>query len=66
MPRKKLEKKSEYIQFVISSDDKQALDAWCAENSTTMSQVIRSQIAPYIYKGRKLLDSMAIALQQEI
>ena len=62
MPRKKLEKtKSEYIQIAIDPEEKQAFDAWCAQNSTTMSEVIRKQIAPYIAKGRKILDAADLA-----
>jgi antitoxin component of RelBE/YafQ-DinJ toxin-antitoxin module len=57
MPRKKLEKRNEYIQLVISPEDKRAFDAWCSQNGVTMSEVIRSQIAPYIAKGRKILES---------
>lgn len=58
MPRKKLErKKDEYIMFAIESDKKAALEAWCAANSTTMSEVIRTQIAHYIELGEKLLQA---------
>ncbi|WP_059001362.1 hypothetical protein [Leptolyngbya sp. NIES-2104] len=57
MPRKKLErKKNEVIQVAIEPDEKAAFDAWCMANSTTMSEVIRREIASYIVKGRKLLD----------
>lgn len=56
MPRKKLAvKKSEYIQIAIAPDDKAAFDAWCVANSTTMSQVIRTEIDSYIAQGKKLL-----------
>jgi hypothetical protein len=58
MPRKKLErKKNEYIMFAIEPDKKAALEAWCAANSTTMSEVIRTEIAHYIESGEKLLQS---------
>ncbi len=56
MPRRKLDRrKSEYIQFAIEPDEKEAFDAWCMANSTTMSDVIRKEITPYITKGKKLL-----------
>jgi hypothetical protein len=56
MPRRKLERrKSEYIQFAIEPNDKEAFDAWCVENGTTMSDVIRKEIATYIAKGKRLL-----------
>ena len=61
MPRRKLDRrKSEYIQFAIEPDEKEAFDAWCMANSTTMSDVIRKEIAPYINKGKKLIESKAI------
>ncbi|MHC5819376.1 MAG: hypothetical protein ACYT04_26730 [Nostoc sp.] len=55
MPRKKLERQKDYIQFVVDTADKKAFEAWCSANSTTMSDVIRNEIAPYIVKGKKLL-----------
>lgn len=56
MPRRKLErKKNEYIQVAIEPDEKAAFDAWCAANSTTMSEVIRREISSYITRGKKLL-----------
>ncbi|GAP99302.1 hypothetical protein NIES2104_58630 [Leptolyngbya sp. NIES-2104] len=42
--------------MAIEPDEKAAFDAWCMANSTTMSEVIRREIASYIVKGRKLLD----------
>lgn len=46
MPRRKLErKKNQYIQIAIAPDEKAAFDAWCEANSTTMSEVIRREIA---------------------
>ncbi|MBF2085404.1 hypothetical protein [Thermoleptolyngbya sp. C42_A2020_037] len=58
MPRRKLERrKSEYIQVAIEPDEKAAFDAWCAANSTTMSDVIRKEIAGYIAKGKKLMEA---------
>ncbi len=39
---------------MVAPDEKAAFDAWCAANSTTMSEVIRSAIAPYIVKGVEL------------
>ena len=57
MPRKKLERKKDYIQIVIDPMDKAAFDAWCLANSTTMSEIIRKEIAPYIAKGKKLLEA---------
>jgi hypothetical protein len=63
MPRKKLERKKDYIQIVIDTDDKIAFDTWCLANSTTMSEIIRKQIAPYVAKGRKLIEKQANDLQ---
>ncbi len=57
MPRRPLnrkDKKTELIQIMVAPDEKAAFDAWCAANSTTMSEVIRSAIAPYIVKGVEL------------
>lgn len=60
MPRKKLErKKNEVIQVAIEPDEKVAFDAWCMANSTTMSEIIRKEIAPYIAKGKKLLEEQS-------
>ncbi|MBR8834116.1 MAG: hypothetical protein DSM106950_08760 [Stigonema ocellatum SAG 48.90 = DSM 106950] len=55
MTRKKLDRKRDYIQIVIDPDDKTAFDTWCLANSTTMSEIIRKEIAPYVAKGKKLL-----------
>lgn len=56
MPRRKLDrKKNEYIQVAIEPDEKAAFDAWCAANSTTMSEVIRREISSYVARGKKLL-----------
>jgi hypothetical protein len=57
MPRKKLERKKDYIQILIDPIDKTAFDTWCLANSTTMSEIIRKEIAPYIAKGKKLLEA---------
>jgi hypothetical protein len=69
MPRKKLERQKDYIQIAIDSDDKKAFDAWCAANSTTMSDIIRKEISPYVAKGKKLLkeqdDAAAISLTND-
>lgn len=56
MPRKKLDRKKDYIQIVIEQDDKVAFEAWCIANSTTMSEIIRKEIAPYVTKGKKLVE----------
>lgn len=58
MPRKKLGRNNVYIQIVINPDDRAAFDAWCAANYTTMSEVIRQKIAPYIAEGKKLLPEL--------
>jgi hypothetical protein len=39
---------------MVAPQEKAAFDAWCAANSTTMSDVIRQAIAPYVAKGREL------------
>lgn len=55
MPRKKLNnKKTEMVQVMMFPEDKAAFDAWCTANSTTMSDVIRRAIAPYVVKGQEL------------
>jgi hypothetical protein len=57
MPRRPLnrkDKKTELIQIMVAPQEKAAFDAWCAANSTTMSDVIRQAIAPYVAKGREL------------
>lgn len=59
MPRKKLDRKKDYIQIVIEPDDKVAFEAWCIANSITMSEIIRKEITPYIVKGKKLLSEQS-------
>lgn len=54
MGKRKLDRKREFIQVPINPEDKAAFDAWCAANSTTMSEVVRRAIAPYIVKGDEL------------
>lgn len=54
MPRRKLNKKTELVQIMMAPEDKAAFDAWCAAHSTTMSEVIRQQIAPFVKKGSEL------------
>jgi hypothetical protein len=56
MPRKKIGRKNVYIQVVINPDDRIAFDAWCNKNHTTMSEIIRSSIAPYVAEGKKILE----------
>lgn len=56
MPRRKLDKtKNEVIQVAIQLEDKLAFDAWCAAHSTTMSAIVRQEIAPYIAQGKEIL-----------
>lgn len=59
MPKRKLNKKREFIQVAIDERDKAAFDAWCAANSTTMSDVIRRAIAPYIAQGQEIQQEEA-------
>lgn len=57
MPRRALnrkDKKTEMIQVMVAADEKIAFDAWCEANSTTMSEVVRKAIAPYVAKGDEL------------
>ncbi len=54
MPKRKLDRKREYIQIHINPEDKADFDAWCEANSTTMSEMIRRAIAPYVVKGGEL------------
>jgi hypothetical protein len=59
MPRKKLSnKRTEMIQVMVFPEDKVAFDRWCAANSTTMSDIIRRQIAPYVESGRRLKEDL--------
>lgn len=60
MPRRSLNKKTELIQIVVTPDDKAAFDAWCAANSTTMSEILRQAMIPYIQKGQKLQREIAL------
>lgn len=55
MARRKLYKDSDYIQIVIAKEDKVAFDAYCEANQTTMSEIIRSEIADYVDQGKKLM-----------
>ncbi len=54
MGKRKLDRKREFIQVPINPEDKAAFDAWCAANQTTMSEVVRRSIAPYVLKGQEL------------
>lgn len=54
MGKRKLERKREFIQVPINSEDKADFDAWCQANAVTMSEVIRRAIAPLIIKGGEL------------
>lgn len=46
------------IQVMVFPEDKVAFDRWCAANSTTMSDIIRRQIAPYVESGRRLKEDL--------
>lgn len=59
MPKRKLGRKREFIQVPINPEDKADFDAWCEANSTTMSEVVRKAIAPYIVKGSQLRQQSA-------
>ncbi len=60
MPRKKLNrKKTEMIQVMVEPEVKAAFDAWCTANSTTMSEVLRRAMAPYVLKGQELQQEAA-------
>lgn len=59
MPRKQLYRNKDFIQIVINTEDKVAFDTWCAANSTTMSDIIRKEIAPYIAKGQEIQRQVA-------
>lgn len=61
MPKRKLDRKREFIQVAIDPSEKAAFDAWCAANSTTMSEIIRKEIAPYIAKGNQLQQNQTTA-----
>jgi hypothetical protein len=47
------------VQVMMFPEDKAAFDAWCTANSTTMSDVIRKAITPYIVKGGELRQQEA-------
>jgi antitoxin component of RelBE/YafQ-DinJ toxin-antitoxin module len=51
MPRRPLNKPYCCIEVPIDPDDKEAFQAWCAANKLTMSQVIRTEIKPFINEG---------------
>lgn len=65
MPRRKLEKKkTALIQILLLPEEKEAFDYWCASRNTTMSDIIRKEIAPYIREGLKnapkVIDSQLV------
>lgn len=60
MRRRKQYKQKEFVQFAMEGKDKEAFDLWCAANSTTMSDVIKKAIAPYIAKGEELREQGSI------
>ena len=47
-PLNRKDKKTDLIQVMIAPEEKAAFDAKCAENKTTMSEVIREAIARYM------------------
>lgn len=51
---KKTAEEIDYIQVVISKEDKADFNAWCEANYTTMSEMVRRAIAPYVVKGGEL------------
>ncbi len=62
MPRRPLnrpDKKTELIQIMVAPQEKAAFDAWCAANSTTMSEILRLAMSPYVRKGQEILNSSA-------
>jgi hypothetical protein len=62
MPRRPLnrpDKKTELIQIMVAPQEKAAFDAWCAANSTTMSEILRQEMAPYVAKGMELQQQTA-------
>ncbi|OWY63676.1 hypothetical protein B7486_51715 [cyanobacterium TDX16] len=59
MPKKQLYRNKDFIQIVINKEDKAAFDAWCVANSTTMSDIIRREIAPYIAQGQQMQQKAA-------
>lgn len=56
---KKTKQERAFIQVPINLEDKADFDAWCEANSTTMSEVVRKAIAPYILKGSELRQQSA-------
>ena len=59
MHKKQLYRNKDFIQIVINKEDKAAFDAWCVANSTTMSDIIRREIAPYIAQGQQMQQKAA-------
>lgn len=53
MPRKQLYRNKDFIQIVITTEEKAAFDKACADNQTTMSEVIRKAIAQYLATEKK-------------
>lgn len=54
MGRRKLNKPVVYVQVKVTPEEKNAFDNWCFANGTTMSDVIRREIDPYIKKGQEM------------
>jgi antitoxin component of RelBE/YafQ-DinJ toxin-antitoxin module len=47
--------KTTKIELLIEDDQKQAFEAWCDQNNTTMSDAIRKKISRCISEGKKIL-----------
>ncbi len=45
---------------MVEPQDKAAFDAWCSANSTTMSEVLRRAMAPYVREGQELRQEVAL------
>lgn len=58
MTKRKQYKQKEYVQFAMEGKDKEAFDRWCAANSTTMTEVIKKAIAPYVKAGKEIVVSL--------
>ena len=59
MTKRKQYKQKEYVQFAMEGKDKEAFDRWCAANSTTMTEVIKKAIAPYVKAGEEIPELTA-------
>jgi hypothetical protein len=54
MPRTKLNKVIARTEFMLTLDDKKALQKWCDDNGLTISEVIRQELKLIIDQGYRI------------